>query len=1045
MKSKASFRAFLLGSTLLAGQSAHAQATYIWANSNVAGAQPASLNWFNATQGTWTGGTPVSDNLNTIQFFQDATTQLTNTGGTQASVIDNGGSAFQLGTLTLSGKGGTTSAVDLVMTISGDALNFSDATGTINLNATNGSRILSYNVNSAIQLGTASSASALTLTGNGNAVFNIGGVISELQVGGGSLTKSGTSTVRLSGANTYTGTTTISGGTLFLGAAGTTGSLSTSSAIVVNSGTFNIARSNAVTQGTDFSGAAITGTGNFTQQGTGTTTLNAANTYSGVTTISGGVLAFATAADGGLASNLGQSSNAAANLVLNGGSLKHTGSGGSTDRLFTLSANSFIDSVGTGAINFTNTGAIAYGTNNVARTLNLRGTNTGNNTLAALIGDNGTGKVILNKEWTNAATGTGTWVITGDNTYTGATNLSDGTTIVTSLKDSGTASNLGKSGTISLGLWSTTGTLKYQGTGDSTNRPIDLPGNTTNSTVGGVIDQSGTGLLKFTGTFTISGTGTKTLYLRGSTAGTGEMASILVDKSITEKLNVTKSGTGTWTLSGSNTYTGATTVNRGTLQFQNNGTGLTQSLAALTLAGPDVSLKSNQAGTGTLSTTFSSLTARVAGNTANIVSAGGTNGTDNTVNITGAEGFIDKGIYFNGADFAYRNALNGYVRAPLYGTDATFITTATASNHVQLSASYSGAGMSLLSLNLAGSAVGWTNTSGNLAVSGIIKSGGGSQSAISGGNTGVNNTELVIRTDTSSDSLAISSNLTQGNGALTKSGAGTLTLSGTNTYSGATNVNGGTLALGANNVISGGAVTIHSATLDAATFTDTVGTLNAAASATINLGSGAALAFAASNGVSWSGTLNITGTFVSGSSLRFGTANTGLTATQLSRITINSVAGSYTLDASGFLTSGGGGSSAYDTWKAANAPGSNPGDDTDGDGVSNAVEFVLGGTSATKDLDKLPVSDASGSNLTFIFERAQSSIDPKTAVFIETSTDLATWNTLPSPYTVPDGVTAGPPVTVVKGVPANFDTVTLTVTKAPDAKKFARLKVVITP
>jgi autotransporter-associated beta strand protein len=435
----------------------------------------------------------------------------------------------------------------------------------------------------------------------------------------------------------------------------------------------------------------------------------------------------------------------------------------------------------------------------------------------------------------------------------------------------------------------------------------------------------------------------------------------------------------------------------------------------------------------------------VAGNTANIVSAGGTNGTDNTVNITGAEGFIDKGIYFNGADFAYRNALNGYARAPLYGTDATFITTATASNHVKLSASYSGAGMSLLSLNLAGSAVGWTNTSGNLAVSGIIKSGGGSQSAISGGNTGVNNTELVIRTDTSSDSLAISSNLTQGNGALTKSGAGTLTLSGTNTYSGATNVNGGTLALGASNVISGGAVTIHSATLDAATFTDTVGTLNAAASATINLGSGAALAFAASNGVSWSGTLNITGTFVSGSSLRFGTANTGLTATQLSRITINSVAGSYTLDASGFLISGGGGSSAYDTWKAANAPGSNPGDDTDGDGVSNAVEFVLGGTSATKDLDKLPVPDASGSNLTFIFERAQSSIDPKTAVFIETSTDLATWNTLPSPYTVPDGVTAGPPVTVVKGVPANFDTVTLTVTKAPDAKKFARLKVVITP
>jgi len=81
----------------------------------------------------------------------------------------------------------------------------------------------------------------------------------------------------------------------------------------------------------------------------------------------------------------------------------------------------------------------------------------------------------------------------------------------------------------------------------------------------------------------------------------------------------------------------------------------------------------------------------------------------------------------------------------------------------------------------------------------IIKSGGGSQSTISGGNlTTASSVELVIRTDTSSDSLAISANLTQGSGALTKSGAGTLTLSGSNTYTGQTYVNGGTLSIGAN-------------------------------------------------------------------------------------------------------------------------------------------------------------------------------------------------------------------------------------------------------
>jgi len=89
--------------------------------------------------------------------------------------------------------------------------------------------------------------------------------------------------------------------------------------------------------------------------------------------------------------------------------------------------------------------------------------------------------------------------------------------------------------------------------------------------------------------------------------------------------------------------------------------------------------------------------------------------------------------------------------------------------------------------------VSWTST-GILTVPGILKSGGGAQSTISGANlTTAANAELVIRTDNASDSLAISSNLTQGSGALTKSGAGSLTLSGTNSYTGATFVNAGKL------------------------------------------------------------------------------------------------------------------------------------------------------------------------------------------------------------------------------------------------------------
>jgi autotransporter-associated beta strand protein len=102
-------------------------------------------------------------------------------------------------------------------------------------------------------------------------------------------TKSGAGTLLINGAGSYTGTTTISAGTLQLGNGGTTGSLSTSSAIVDNAN-LTINRSNAVLQGTDFTGNAITGSGSLTQAGSGTTTLSAANTYGGGTTVSAGTL-----------------------------------------------------------------------------------------------------------------------------------------------------------------------------------------------------------------------------------------------------------------------------------------------------------------------------------------------------------------------------------------------------------------------------------------------------------------------------------------------------------------------------------------------------------------------------------------------------------------------------------------------------------------------------------------------------------------------------------------------------------------------------------
>jgi hypothetical protein len=134
-------------------------------------------------------------------------------------------------------------------------------------------------------------------------------------------------------------------------------------------------------------------------------------------------------------------------------------------------------------------------------------------------------------------------------------------------------------------------------------------------------------------------------------------------------------------------------------------------------------------------------------------------------------------------------------------------------------------------------------------------------------------------------------------------------------------------------------------------------------------------------------------------------------------------------------------SSPYGTWATANAPTGNPDDDYDGDGVPNAVEFVLGGLATANDLGKLPAAATSGGNMTFTFVRDQDSVHASVSVVIEVGINLATW---PDLYTVgadTAGSSAG--VTVTDNLDGT-DTITLTVVQAPDTKKFARMQVVVT-
>jgi hypothetical protein len=148
--------------------------------------------------------------------------------------------------------------------------------------------------------------------------------------------------------------------------------------------------------------------------------------------------------------------------------------------------------------------------------------------------------------------------------------------------------------------------------------------------------------------------------------------------------------------------------------------------------------------------------------------------------------------------------------------------------------------------------------------------------------------------------------------------------------------------------------------------------------------------------------------------------------------------GSHTIAAE-FLAAASTGGSPYGSWAANNAPTGNPNDDFDGDGVSNAVEFVLGGDKNSNDLGKLPTATTSGGNLTFTFVRDRDSVDASVSVVIEVGTDLSTW---PDVYTV--GAITGGGVTVTDNGNGT-DTITLTVPQAPALKKFARLKVQITP
>ena len=384
----------------------------------------------------------------------------------------------------------------------------------------------------------------------GGATFEIDGTIS----GPGNFVKTDGGTVKLGGANTFTGSTRVGVGTLdltnglalqtstLISAGITFDSAVSSNAFTIGglNGSFNLGLANtagtavALTVGTNngnyvYSGV-LSGAGSLTTTGSGMLTLSNQNSYTGATTVSGGTLVLADGANnytwsGGTIVIAGPST-----LQVTGNKYNFAG----TTFTFNSTGGGTINTAATGGGGFVLTGNDTFATSGGAQDtisgggqwLNLNGqTATFNVTRGTAASD----LRITEPLWNGGnivVTGNGILALTGVNTYSGSTSINGGT-VNAGIAQNGTASGpFGATGTISFGG----GTLQY-----SAANQYDYSARF--STVGNQLWSIDTNGQNVTFATALQGAGS----------------------------SLTKVGSGMLTLSGNNSYTGGTTVVGGTL------------------------------------------------------------------------------------------------------------------------------------------------------------------------------------------------------------------------------------------------------------------------------------------------------------------------------------------------------------------------------------------------------------------------------------------------------------------------------------------------
>ncbi|EAA9370987.1 autotransporter outer membrane beta-barrel domain-containing protein [Salmonella enterica subsp. enterica serovar Apapa] len=552
------------------------------------------------------------------------------------------------------------------------------------------------------------------------------------------------------------------------------------------------------------------------KQGAGTLILNAENTYTGGTTISGGTL---------VATNVDALGSGAvtddATLELNtGGTFDNAISGSgqvvkSGDDVLTLSgANSYSGGtlISDGTLVASNVEALGTGDVTDDATLELNTGGTFDNAIS------GSGQVVKS--------GDETLTLSGTNTYSGGTLISGGTLV--------------------------TSNVEALGTGDVTDDAVlelNTGGDFDNAISGsGQVEKSGDDVLTLSGANSYSG---GTLISDGTLVasnvealGTGD-----VTDNATLEMNtggdfinniggtgrVEKSGDETLTLSGSNTYTGGTLISGGTLVATNVealGTGDVTDNAVLELnTGGD--FINNIGGTGRVEKSGDD-TLTLSGSNSY---TGGTLISSGTLVASNVEA-LDTGDITDNATLAlnavgdFNNAISGSGLVEKSG-DGTL--TLSGSNTYRGGTTISGGTLVATSVEALGTgsvtdnATLELNTGGDFdnAISGsgqVVKSGdktltlsginsytGGT--TISGGTLIASNVEALGTGDVTDDAvLALNTggdfaNNIGGTGSVVKSGDETLTLSGSNTYTGGTLISSGTLVANDVNALGTGDVT----------------------------------------------------------------------------------------------------------------------------------------------------------------------------------------------------------------------------------------------